>query len=76
MERYIVFIKDTEKGEEFITVRQAEPNSHFSAMQSAAKQYKQPRYKMLTTYTESELQEILNSVERWCGGQDTAVAAG
>lgn len=70
MERYIVFVKDTEKGEEFITVRQAAPGSHISAMQAAEKQYKSPRFRILTSYTEAELQEILNSVHRWCGASE------
>ena len=72
MERYVVFMHDTERNEEFVRLSQAPSNTHNKVLAAMRQQYPQPRYTVHTAYTETELAEVLASVQRWCGGKATA----
>lgn len=67
MERYIIFVLNVRTGEEFVGTYRALPSQHKQVMDFARRKYPSPDYRVHTTYTEQELQNVLSSVERWCG---------
>ncbi len=66
-ERYIIFIQNTKTGEELVATRMYPSGLHAQVLDEIAVQYPEPLYKIHTTYTEDELQSILDSMRRWCG---------
>lgn len=70
MERYVVFIRKMDTGEEFISAHMAEAGAHEIVMATIKQKYAAPAYMVHTTYTETELQDILESMNRWCGDAD------
>ncbi len=67
MERYIVFIRKMDTGEEFVSAHMAESNNHEIVLSAIRQKYPSPNYMVHTTYTEDELGDILESMNRWCG---------
>jgi bifunctional DNase/RNase len=66
MERYVVFIRKMETGEEFISAHIAQSNAHEVVIAAAKQKYSEPAYMVHTAYTEKELNNILESLNRWC----------
>ncbi len=67
MERYITFIKNNETGEEFISMRRAMAGAHDNVVKQEALKYPLPRFTVHTTYTDIELRDILETLDRWTG---------
>lgn len=67
MERYITFIKNNENGEEFISMRKAMAGAHDNVVKQEAIKYQAPKYTVHTTYTDVELRDILETLDRWTG---------
>lgn len=67
MERFITFIKNNETGEEFISMRKAMAGAHDNVMKQESLKYPLPRFTVHTTYTDIELRDILETLDRWTG---------
>jgi hypothetical protein len=67
MERFITFIKNNETGEEFISMRKGMAGAHDNVMKQEAVKYALPKYHVHTTYTDIELRDILETLDRWTG---------
>lgn len=71
MERYVVFIKDMEKNKEFVSAKMAPQGYHEVVLSEMRAKYPAPKYMIHTTYTENELSDVLDSLNRWCGSIKT-----
>lgn len=67
MERYVIFIRKMDTGEEFVSAHRAATNAHDIVLSVAKQKYPEPAYMVHTAYTETELADILESMNRWCG---------
>ncbi|MFT7144533.1 MAG: hypothetical protein ACI9TY_000384 [Alphaproteobacteria bacterium] len=67
MERYITFIKNNKTGEEFISMRKALSGAHDNVLLQEGIKYALPAYTIHTTYTDVELRDILETLDRWTG---------
>ena len=67
MERYIIFIRNNKNAEEFIATRRAHAGAHKDVMEAMALRYPTPQYVVHTCYTDAELQDILDTIDRWTG---------
>jgi hypothetical protein len=45
----------------------AEAGAHEIVISAIKQKYQEPSYMVHTAYTETELQDILDSMNRWCG---------
>tara|TARA_R110000868_G_scaffold218576_1_gene469045 strand:- start:198756 stop:199034 length:279 start_codon:yes stop_codon:yes gene_type:complete len=67
MERFITFVKNNETGEEFISMRKAMPGAHENVIKQEQLKYPAPKHTVHTTYTDFELKDILETLDRWTG---------
>lgn len=67
MERFITFIKNNETHEEFISMRKGMAGAHENVMKQEAVKYPHPKYTVHTAYTDIELRDILETLDRWTG---------
>lgn len=67
MERFITFIKNNKTGEEFISMRKALGGAHDNVVKQEMLKYPTPAYTVHTTYTDKELRDILETLDRWTG---------
>ena len=67
MERFITFIRNNKTGEEFISMRKALTGAHENVLRQEAMKYPAPRYTIHTAYTDVELRDILETLDRWTG---------
>jgi len=67
MERYVTFIRNITTREEFVSTRMAESGEHNAVLHEELRKYPSPTYKIHTTYTETELADVLETVRRWSG---------
>lgn len=67
MERFITFIKNNETGEEFISMRKALTGAHDNVLRQEQLKYPTPQHTVHTTYTDLELRDILETLDRWTG---------
>lgn len=80
MQRYITFVRNNKTREEFIITARAYAGAHAHVMRHQMQKYPQPYYTVHTTYTEIELKNILETLNRWAGpgishGSKTALKA-
>ena len=64
---YLVFLQNTQTGEEFTAPTEAPAGAYEIAMGKLRQQYSAPKFKVHTAYMVSELEAILNSSSRWPG---------
>lgn len=67
MERFITFIKNNKTGEEFISMRKALSGAHENVVLQEQVKYPSPKFTIHTTYTDIELRDILETLDRWTG---------
>lgn len=64
---YLVFLQNTQTGEEFTAPTVAPENAHEIAMGKLRQQYPAPKFKVHTAYATQELETALNGLSRWPG---------
>jgi|GEM_PF-2124441 len=64
---YLVFLQNTQTGEEFTAPTNAPAGAYEIAMGQLRQQYPAPKFKVHTAYTQNELEVALNSLNRWPG---------
>ena len=71
MERYITFVRNMKTSEEFISSRRDASGKHKDVIIAEMKKYPSPEYRIHTCYTEKELHNILETLNRWTGPVDS-----
>ncbi len=64
-ETYLVFIRNMATSEEFTAPFSALKNNHENVLAKARHEYSEPRFQVHTAYTASELENILENLNRW-----------
>ncbi len=64
---YLVFLQNTQTGEEFTAPTNAPTGAHEIAMGQLRQQYPAPKFKVHTAYMQDELEVALNGLNRWPG---------
>lgn len=64
---YLVFLQNTQTGEEFTAPTNAPAGAYEIAMGQLRQQYPAPKFKVHTAYTQDELETALNGLSRWPG---------
>lgn len=64
---YLVFLQNTQTGEEFTAPTNAPTGAYEIAMGQLRQQYPAPKFKVHTAYTQAELETALNGLSRWPG---------
>lgn len=67
VERYVVFVRNMQTGEEFVCTQQAPEGSHETLVALMRRKFPRPDFEVHTAYTVKELTEVICNVERWCG---------